>query len=129
MVNTGALFTKNFYNKYINQNATDKRLLWMGRYSGLGLSALAVLFALSIKMFFMHFFSLRPLQLFMGIIFLGGLIWKKQTRYGAAAALIVSVSALYAANYFTAGELVLVYKWTRPLSVLQWHRVSLSSGL
>lgn len=112
MVNTGALFTKNFYNKYINQNATDKRLLWMGRYSGLGLSALAVLFALSIKNVLHAFLFTETLAAFMGIIFLGGLIWKRANRYGAAAALIVSVSVYYVANYFAAGELVLVYKWT-----------------
>jgi len=112
MVNTGALFTKNFYNKYINPDATDKRLLWMGRYSGLGLSALAVLFALSIKNVLHAFLFTETLAAFMGIIFLGGLIWKRANRYGAAAALIVSVSVYYTANYFTAGELVLVYKWT-----------------
>ena len=30
MVNTGALFTKNFYKKYINPEATDRRLLMDG---------------------------------------------------------------------------------------------------
>lgn len=111
MVNTGALFTKNFYNKYINQNATDKRLLWMGRYSGLGLSVLAVLFALSIKNVLHAFLFTETLAAFMGIIFLGGIIWKRANRYGAAAALIVSVSVYYIVNFISAGELVLVYKW------------------
>jgi Na+/proline symporter len=111
MVNTGALFTKNFYKKYINPDATDQKLLWMGRYSGLGLSVLAVLFALSIKNVLHAFLFTETLAAFMGIIFLGGIIWKRANRYGAAAALIVSVSIYYIVNFMAAGELMLVYKW------------------
>jgi Na+/proline symporter len=111
MVNTGALFTKNFYKKYINPEAPDQRLLWMGRYSGLGLSFLAVLFALSIKNVLHAFLFTETLAAFMGIIFLGGIIWKRANRYGAAIALIVSVSIYYTVNYLTVNELMLVYKW------------------
>jgi Na+/proline symporter len=111
MVNTGALFTKNFYKKYINTDAGDAKLLWMGRYSGLGLSVLAVLFALSIKNVLHAFLFTETLAAFMGIIFLGGVIWKRANRHGAAAALIVSVSVYYIANYILNRELLLVYKW------------------
>lgn len=111
MVNTGALFTKNFYKKYIKPDATDKSLLWMGRYSGLGLSALAVLFALSIKNVLNGFLFTETLSAFMGIIFLGGLIWKRANRYGAAAAVITSLTVYFITNYMQAGELMLVYKW------------------
>jgi Na+/proline symporter len=111
MVNTGALFTKNFYKKYINTEAGDAKLLWMGRYSGLGLSVLAVLFALSIKNVLHAFLFTETLAAFMGIIFLGGIIWKRANRYGAAAALIVSVSVYYIANVIINGEFLLVYKW------------------
>ncbi len=112
MVNTGALFTKNFYKKYINPDAPDKTLLWMGRYSGLGLSVLAVLFALSIKNVLHAFLFTETLAAFMGIIFLGGVIWKRANRYGAAAAVIISVSVYYIVNYLTVNQLMLVYKWT-----------------
>jgi Na+/proline symporter len=111
MVNTGALFTKNFYKKYVNPTAGDQKLLWMGRYSGLGLSVLALLFALSIKNVLQAFLFTETLAAFMGIIFLGGLIWKRANRFGAAAALIVSVSVYYISNFISAGELMLVYKW------------------
>jgi Na+/proline symporter len=111
MVNTGALFTKNFYKKYINPDAPDGKLLWMGRYSGLCLSVLAVLFALSIKNVLHAFLFTETLAAFMGIIFLGGIIWKRANRYGAATALVVSVSVYYLTNFLSAGELVLVYKW------------------
>jgi Na+/proline symporter len=111
MVNTGALFTKNFYKKYVNQQASDKTLLWMGRYSGLGLSVLALLFALSIKNVMNAFLFTETLAAFMGIIFLGGIIWKRANRYGAYIAIIVSFSVYYIANILSAGTIMLVYKW------------------
>jgi len=111
MVNTGALFTQNFYKKYVNPEAPDKILLRMGRYSGLGLSALAVLFALSIKNVLHAFLFTETLAAFMGIIFLGGIIWKRANRFGAAAALIISISIYYISNFISVNELMLVYKW------------------
>jgi Na+/proline symporter len=111
MVNTGALFTKNFYKKYVNRDASDITLLWMGRYSGLCLSVLAVLFALSIKNVLHAFLFTETLAAFMGIIFLGGVIWKRANRYGAGSAVMVSLTTYYIVNYLTAGQLMLVYKW------------------
>jgi len=111
MVNTGALFTKNFFKKYIKPDAGDITLLWMGRYSGLGLSVLGVLFALSIKNVLHGFLFTETLAAFMGIMFLGGIIWKRANRYGAAAAVIVSLSVYYTVNLLTTGDLMLVYKW------------------
>lgn len=112
MVNTGALFTKNFYKKYVNPAANDRTLLWMGRYSGLGLAMLGVLFALSIKNVLHAFLFTETLAAFMGIIFLGGIIWKRANRFGAGAAVIASFSVYYLVNYLTVGQVVLVYKWT-----------------
>ena len=111
MVNTGALFTQNFYKKYINPEAADHKLLRMGQFSGLGLSVLAVFFAMSIKNVLHAFLFTETLAAFMGIIFLGGIIWKRANRSGAAAALIVSVTTYYISNFISAGELMLVYKW------------------
>lgn len=111
MVNTGALFTKNFYKKYINTEASDKTLLWMGRYSGLGLAAVGVMFALSIKNVLNAFLFTETLAAFMGIMFLGGILWKRANRYGAGSAVLLSFSAYYLANYIATGKLMLVYKW------------------
>lgn len=111
MVNTGALFTRNFFKKYIKPDASDRTLLWMGRYSGLFLSILGVLFALSIKNVLHGFLFTETLAAFMGIMFLGGIIWKRANRYGAAAAVITSLSVYYAMNIITTGDLMLVYKW------------------
>ncbi|MDH4271724.1 MAG: sodium:solute symporter family protein, partial [Candidatus Aminicenantes bacterium] len=111
MVNTGALFTKNFYKKYVNPSAGDNRILWMGRYSGLALSILAVLFALSIKNVLHAFLFTETLAAFMGIIFLGGIVWKRANRYGAAAAVILSFSTYYLINFLSSGDVLLVYTW------------------
>jgi Na+/proline symporter len=111
MVNTGALFTQNFYKKYINTEAEDKSLMKMGRISGLGLAVLAVFFAMSIKNVLHAFLFTETLSAFMGIIFLGGIIWKRANRYGAASAFAVSLITYFISNYVSTGELMLVYKW------------------
>jgi Na+/proline symporter len=111
MVNTGALFTQNFYKKYINPDAEDRMLLMMGKYSGLGLAVLAVFFAMSIKNVLHAFLFTETLAAFMGIIFLGGIIWKRANRYGAIASIAVSVLSYFLFNFITTGQLMLVYKW------------------
>lgn len=111
MTNTGALFTQNFYKKYINPAASDRQLLWMGRFSGLGLSLLAVLFALSVKNVLHAFLFTETLAAFMGIMFLGGILWKRANRYGAAAAVISSFVVYYLVNAIDTGQVMLVYKW------------------
>ena len=62
MVNTGALFTKNLYKRYLNPSADDRRVLWMGRYSGLALSVLAVLFSFS-TYYLLNFLSTGKIRL------------------------------------------------------------------
>ncbi len=111
MVNTGALFSHSFYTKYINRNATDKQLLWMGRYSGFGLTILGVLFALTIKNVLHAFLFTETLAALMGIIIFGGILWKRANRHGALAAVIVSFLLYYVLNYLDAGALMIVYKW------------------
>ena len=111
MVNTGALFTQNIYKRHINPNSDDRRLLWVGRFSGLGLSLLAVLFALSIKNVLHAFLFTETTAAFMGIAFLGGIIWKRANRYGAAAGVITAFLSYYLINFLNVGTVMLVYKW------------------
>jgi Na+/proline symporter len=111
MVNTGALFTENFYKKYINPVADDKRMLRIGRYSGLILSLLGVIFALTIKNVLHAFLFTETIAAFMGIIVLGGVIWKRANRYGALAAVVISFAVYYGINFFQADRLTLVYQW------------------
>src|SRR5690606_24115153 len=110
MVNNGALFTQNIYKEYINPEAKDKTLLAMGRYSGLVLSLVAVLFAVSIDNVLHAFLFTENIAAFVGIIFLGGVMWKRANRFGAAAAVIVSLLSYYWINYADIGKWLLVYK-------------------
>jgi Na+/proline symporter len=111
MVNTGALFTRNFYNEFIRPNASDKRLLWVGRFSGFGLTIMGVLFALTIKNVLHAFLFTETIAAFMGIIVFGGILWKRANRYGAFVAIVVAFGLYYFLNYSDTGQLLLVYRW------------------
>src|SRR5690606_41348782 len=71
----------------------------------------AVLFALSIDNVLHAFLFTETIAAFVGIIFLGGVMWKRANRFGAAAAIIVSLVSYYWINYADIGEWMLVYKW------------------
>lgn len=111
MVNTGALFTQNFYKKYFRPEASDRNLLTMGRMSGFVLTMLGVLFALTIKNVLHAFLFTETIAAFMGIIVLGGILWKRANRYGAFMAVLVSFTVYYLLNYQDTGAWLLVYKW------------------
>ncbi len=99
MVNTGALFTQNIYRDYFNHSASDRRLLWIGRFSGLSLTIFGVLFALIVDQVLQAFLFTETIAALMGIMFLGGVLWKRANRYGAWAGTIGSFAAYYAANF------------------------------
>ena len=111
MVNTGALFTRNIYKDYVNPGASDRQLLRMGRVSGLGLTLLGILFALYVERVLDAFLFTETIAAFVGIMFLGGVLWKRANRHGALAATIAAFGVYYAINYAATGEFRLVYKW------------------
>lgn len=111
MINSGALFTENIYKRYLKPTADDKSILKVGRYSGLILSLIAVGFGLMIKNVLHAFLFTETLAAFVGIAFLGGIIWKRANRHGAAAAIIIAFVSYYVINYFRFDTLMLVYKW------------------
>ncbi len=112
MVNLGALFTKDVYQPYIKPEATDKELLRTGRITGVLLTLLGVVFALSIKHVLSAFLFTETIAAFMGIMIFGGIMWKGANRYGALAGVIVAFVLYYLLNYLDTGELLLVYRWT-----------------
>jgi len=112
MVNTGALFTRNVYREYLRPDAHDRELLWMGRLSGLGLTLSGILFALYVDEVLQAFLFTETIAAFMGIMFLGGFLWRGANRYGAFAAAVAAFGVYYALNYLAIGELRLVYRWT-----------------
>ena len=111
MVNIGALFTRNFYVRFFRPGASDKELLWVGRSSGLGLTLFGVGFALIIKEVLQTFLFNETLPAFMGIMFMGGILWRRANRYGATASIITAFVVYYLVNHHQSGEWHLVYKW------------------
>ena len=111
MVNIGALFTRNFYVRFFRPGASDKELLWVGRSSGLGLTLFGVGFALIIKEVLQTFLFNETLPAFMGIMFMGGILWRRANRYGATASIIAAFAVYYLINHHVSGEWHLVYRW------------------
>ncbi|MBI4556778.1 MAG: sodium:solute symporter family protein [Candidatus Hydrogenedentes bacterium] len=99
MVNTGALFTRNLYREYVNPDADDRRLLLMGRVSGLILTLLGVAFALTVEHVLDAFLFTETIAAFMGIMFMGGVLWQRANRYGALAATVSAFGLYYALDY------------------------------
>ncbi len=111
MVNTGALFTQNFYKGLINENPTDKQLLWVGRISSLLLTLLGVVFAFYVKSVLHAFLFIETIAAFMGIMIFGGILWKRANRWGAIAGVGSAYILYYILNYLNTGALEIVYKW------------------
>ncbi|MHB1034804.1 MAG: sodium:solute symporter family protein [Pirellulales bacterium] len=111
MVNTGALFTRNIYRDVFRAEAGDHELLTVGRISGLGLTLLGVVFALAVDQVLQAFLFTETLTAFLGIMFLGGILWKRANRYGALTATLLSFGLYYILNYLGTGSLQLVYPW------------------
>lgn len=111
MVNSGALFTRNFYQVYLRPQASEKELLAVGRLSGLALTLGGVLFALSVDKVLHAFMFNETIPAFLGIAVMGGFLWKRANRYGAIAAVVASLAAYYAINAYQTGEVKLVYNW------------------
>ncbi len=111
MVNTGALFTKNFYSIYLRPQAQDQELLLVGRLSGFALTLLGVGFALGVDQVLDAFMFNETLPAFLGIAVMGGFLWRRANRYGAWAAVLASLATYYTINHQQTGEWHLVYKW------------------
>ncbi len=104
MVNSGALFTRNFYSVYLRRDAKDRELLLVGRISGLALTLLGVLFAFSVGQVLDAFMFNETIPAFLGIAVMGGILWKRANRCGALSAVAVSLAAYYALNYLLTCE-------------------------
>lgn len=92
MVDSGALFTKNLYQRFFRKEASDQHYLWAGRVSGLVLSIMGVLYALYFVDRVLYSFLLtETMATYMGISIFGGILWKRANRWGAVASLIVPI--------------------------------------
>jgi Na+/proline symporter len=93
MVNSGALFTQGFYRKLVSDRA-DRHYLWVGRFSGFLITMVGVLYALFlIERVLYSFLLTETMATYMGISFLGGIVWRRANRYGALASLVTAMAA------------------------------------
>ena len=93
MVDSGALFTQGFYRKLVSDRA-DRHYLWVGRFSGFLITMVGVLYALFlIERVLYSFLLTETMATYMGISFLGGIVWRRANRYGALASLVTAMAA------------------------------------
>jgi Na+/proline symporter len=93
LVDSGALFTEGLYRRRLMPNRTDRHYLWIGRFSGFGITMLGVLYALFLIESVLYTFLLtETLATFVGIGVLGGILWPRANRWGALASLVVALT-------------------------------------
>jgi len=112
MVNAAALFTHNIYKNYWRTGASDRELLTVGRISGFVLALLGIVFALTVKEVLQAFLFVETLPAFLGVMIMGGILWKRANRFGALAGVAFSIGVYYAVNFHDTGTLQLMYQWT-----------------
>lgn len=89
MVDSGALFTRSIYHKYLVRGRTDRHYLLVGRISGLVITLIGVVYALFfIKRVLYSFLLTETMATFVGISVVGGVLWTRANRWGALASLI-----------------------------------------
>jgi Na+/proline symporter len=99
MVDSGALFTQSFYRKLVG-GRRDRHYLWVGRFSGFLITMVGVFYALFlIERVLYSFLLTETMATYMGISFLGGIVWRRANRYGALASLLTALGANFILYY------------------------------
>src|SRR5499427_4294920 len=97
MVDSGALFTEGLYRRRLVPNRPDRHYLWVGRVSGLAITAIGVLYAVFLIQSVLYTFLLtETLATFVGISVLVGIVWRRANRWGALASLLVALTTNFA---------------------------------
>ena len=65
MVDGAALFTQNFYRRYVKRHESDRHYLWAGRFAGLAMTAMGVLFGLYVGSVLQAFLFTETIAAFM----------------------------------------------------------------
>lgn len=97
MVDSGALFTRNFYKKYLVPDKPDKHYLLVGRISGVCITLIGVVYAVFfIERVLNSFLLTETMATFVGISVMGGIFWRRANRWGAIASIAVAMSTNFA---------------------------------
>lgn len=111
MVNGGALFTQNLYRRYFRKDATDRHYLTAGRISGLGVTALGIVFGFYVESVLEAFLFTETISAFMGVSMFGAICWKRANRWGALASLISSSLVFFWLTQHQFGEFLRWDAW------------------
>lgn len=117
-VDSGALFTQNFYRRYLAGNRSDRHYMNVGRLSGVTVTTLGVLFGLYVDIVLEAFLFTETISAFMGISMLGGIAWRRANRYGAFMSLLVSSTLFFWMTFRDYGILLRWQDWNFGLSML-----------
>ena len=97
LVDSGALFTEGLYRQRLMPGRDDHHYLWVGRMSGLAITAVGVLYAVFLIQRVLYTFLLtETLATFVGIGVLGGIVWRRANRWGALASLLLALTTNFA---------------------------------
>ena len=99
MVDSAALFTKNFYSRYVAKARSDRHYLWAGRFAGVGMTLLGVIFGLYVGNVLQAFLFTESIAAFMGISMFGAISWRRANRWGAVASLVASSVVFFWLTY------------------------------
>jgi Na+/proline symporter len=103
-VDGGALFTQNFYRRYVAPRESDHHYLTVGRLSGVTVTTLGVVFGLYVDTVLEAFLFTETIAAFMGISMCGAISWRRANRHGALASLIVSSTIFFYLTHHDFGE-------------------------
>ena len=107
-VDGGALFTQNFYRRYIASDKSDRHYLMVGRLSGVTVTSLGVVFGLMLDIVLEAFLFTETMAAFMGISMFAAISWKRANRHGAFASLVSSSLLFF---YLTYQEYGVLLRW------------------
>ena len=106
MVDSAALFTQNFYRRFLVKAKTDSHYLWAGRFAGVTITLLGVVFGLFVGNVLQAFLFTETIAAFMGISMFGAISWRRANRWGAIASLLVSSTIFFWLTYTQHGVLL-----------------------
>ncbi len=89
MVAGSALFTRNLYKRYLVREASDGQMLKVGRFAGLIVVALGILFAFVFKSVVEGLSAFLLLATLTGLLMWVGVVWRRTTTAGAWCSFLV----------------------------------------
>jgi Na+/proline symporter len=114
MVGGSALFTRNFYNKYVNPDADDKKQMLVARLASVGIVIGGIAFALVLPSVVDGLLYIWKFTAFFGVSFWMALFWRRTNRYGTWASLV----AMIVCNILTDGHFAWAWDLSLPMQIL-----------